>query len=173
MAFVMDFRSSDFLYDTVDIAIWSDVEIGLAVTAGSLATLRPLYRKLALRFGFSQSDPETATKRSSQPWYRTASHNRPRRSGPFSLATFTRNETRSGRISDDNFALENARPVKLRDDESLDHRDGGEKGFSTWTVRGGDGGSEESLNAKAPQGLGITRQTDVFLERSYLHGGGP
>lgn len=31
---------------TIDIAIWSNIEMGLGITAGSLATLRPLVRKL-------------------------------------------------------------------------------------------------------------------------------
>lgn len=38
--------AEDFLYDFVDIAIWSVVENGLGLTASSLATLRPLVRKL-------------------------------------------------------------------------------------------------------------------------------
>ncbi|KAK5790353.1 hypothetical protein VI817_007640 [Penicillium citrinum] len=34
----------DFLFSTVQIAYWSNLEIGLGITAGSLATLRPLLR---------------------------------------------------------------------------------------------------------------------------------
>ena len=34
----------DFLYATVNIALWSNIETGLGITAGSLATLRPLLR---------------------------------------------------------------------------------------------------------------------------------
>lgn len=37
---------STWLYDTIDLAIWSTIEPGLGITAGSLATLRPLVRKL-------------------------------------------------------------------------------------------------------------------------------
>ncbi|KAF4545567.1 hypothetical protein BFW01_g7012 [Lasiodiplodia theobromae] len=43
-AYVKDFRSPDFLWATIDIAIWSTIEEGLAITAGSLACLRPLFR---------------------------------------------------------------------------------------------------------------------------------
>ncbi|CAO2657227.1 Nn.00g033530.m01.CDS01 [Neocucurbitaria sp. VM-36] len=43
MPFVKYFNSTDFLWATTDIAIWSTVEQGLAITAGSLATLRPLF----------------------------------------------------------------------------------------------------------------------------------
>ncbi|KAF2704937.1 hypothetical protein K504DRAFT_104160 [Pleomassaria siparia CBS 279.74] len=47
------FNSPDFLWDTFDIAIWSSVEQGLAITAGSLATLRPLFHLAAHKFGIS------------------------------------------------------------------------------------------------------------------------
>lgn len=36
----------DFLYDFTDLAIWSTLEIGIALTASSLATLTPLFRKI-------------------------------------------------------------------------------------------------------------------------------
>ncbi|KAH7065589.1 hypothetical protein B0J12DRAFT_715639 [Macrophomina phaseolina] len=48
-AYVKDFRDPDFLYATVDIALWSDVEEGLAITAGSLACLRPLFRTISAK----------------------------------------------------------------------------------------------------------------------------
>lgn len=38
---------------TVDIAIWSTVECGLAVTAGSLACIRPLFKVIMHRLGLS------------------------------------------------------------------------------------------------------------------------
>ncbi|GME36641.1 putative integral membrane protein [Neofusicoccum parvum] len=50
MAYIKDFKNPDFLYATVDIAIWSDTEQGLAITAGSLATLRPLFRMVTASF---------------------------------------------------------------------------------------------------------------------------
>ena len=37
--------------DTLDIAIWSTVELGLAITAGSLATLRPLFTSVLYKLG--------------------------------------------------------------------------------------------------------------------------
>ena len=36
----------DYLYNFTDLAIWSTVEIGLGLSASSLATLKPLFRKL-------------------------------------------------------------------------------------------------------------------------------
>jgi hypothetical protein len=35
----------DYLYNFTDMAIWSTVEIGLSLSASSLATLKPLFRK--------------------------------------------------------------------------------------------------------------------------------
>ncbi|OQE43399.1 hypothetical protein PENCOP_c003G06346 [Penicillium coprophilum] len=52
--FVESFRDPDFLYATFQIAIWSNVEAGLGITAGSLATLRPLLRI----WTGSRSDPD-------------------------------------------------------------------------------------------------------------------
>jgi hypothetical protein len=40
---------------TVDIAIWSTVEQGLAITAGSLATTRPLLRLVSAKMGHGYS----------------------------------------------------------------------------------------------------------------------
>ncbi|KAL5046597.1 hypothetical protein BDW71DRAFT_214616 [Aspergillus fruticulosus] len=51
--FVKTFADPDFLYATIEIAIWSNIEVGLGITAGSLATLRPLLRK----WMGSSSDP--------------------------------------------------------------------------------------------------------------------
>jgi hypothetical protein len=34
----------DFLYSTMDVAIWSTVEPGIGITASAAATLRPLFR---------------------------------------------------------------------------------------------------------------------------------
>ncbi|PSR76754.1 hypothetical protein BD289DRAFT_456899 [Coniella lustricola] len=55
MAYVESFRDPDFLYSTVDIAIWATVEAGLAITAGSLACVRPLFKLAMQRFGFTSS----------------------------------------------------------------------------------------------------------------------
>ncbi|CAG8958422.1 hypothetical protein HYFRA_00011099 [Hymenoscyphus fraxineus] len=38
----------DYLYNFTDLAIWSTVEIGLGLSASSLATLKPLFRKFKL-----------------------------------------------------------------------------------------------------------------------------
>ncbi|RFU76640.1 integral membrane [Trichoderma arundinaceum] len=81
--YVQDFKNPDFLYATVDIAIWSATEQGLAITAGSLATLRPLLRSIKQYCGFSQSGP-TELKDSD----RVQQYNRSNRSrGPYNSAS--------------------------------------------------------------------------------------
>ncbi|KAF2130375.1 hypothetical protein P153DRAFT_314200 [Dothidotthia symphoricarpi CBS 119687] len=47
--------SEDFLYSTTDIAIWSTVEPGIGITAGNIATLRPLVRKFLSGMGSNDS----------------------------------------------------------------------------------------------------------------------
>ncbi|SPO04704.1 related to integral membrane protein PTH11 [Cephalotrichum gorgonifer] len=51
--YLLKLNSDDFLWDTLDTAIWSTVEQGLAITAGSLATVRPLLRIMSIRFGWT------------------------------------------------------------------------------------------------------------------------
>ncbi|TDZ16460.1 hypothetical protein Cob_v010796 [Colletotrichum orbiculare MAFF 240422] len=97
MPFVKDFKNPDFLYATVDIAIWSTTEQGLAITAGSLATLRPLFRLVGYRLGFTSMGPSvlndsergapSAMGGKMNDSNLSSSGNRQRR-GPFSLTTF-------------------------------------------------------------------------------------
>ncbi|KAL4987447.1 hypothetical protein BDW68DRAFT_197426 [Aspergillus falconensis] len=44
LPYLENYADADFLYSTYQIAIWSVVETGLAIIAGSLITLRPLFR---------------------------------------------------------------------------------------------------------------------------------
>ncbi|KAI8937961.1 hypothetical protein NX059_005643 [Plenodomus lindquistii] len=57
LPFIKYFNSPDFLWSTTDIAIWSSVEQGLAITAGSLATLRPLFFMAMHRLGLTTRGP--------------------------------------------------------------------------------------------------------------------
>lgn len=49
-----------YLGATADIAIWSEVEQGLAITAASFATLRPLFRVVFSNFGILSTGSDTA-----------------------------------------------------------------------------------------------------------------
>ncbi|KAF2993587.1 hypothetical protein E8E13_000684 [Curvularia kusanoi] len=44
MPYVEGFRSDDFLFNTVDLALWFTIEVGVSIFAANLATLRPLVR---------------------------------------------------------------------------------------------------------------------------------
>lgn len=46
----------DYLYTTVDLGIWGTVEVGVALTASSLATLKPLLKQLRLFKTLSSSE---------------------------------------------------------------------------------------------------------------------
>ncbi|KAH7114160.1 hypothetical protein B0J13DRAFT_590616 [Dactylonectria estremocensis] len=56
-SFIKEYKNSDFLWATYGIAIWCTTEQGLAVTAGSLATLRPLLLLFGQKLGISTSGP--------------------------------------------------------------------------------------------------------------------
>ncbi|KKY14871.1 putative polytopic membrane protein [Phaeomoniella chlamydospora] len=51
--------STDFLYDTTDLAIWSSLETGVAIPAASLITLRPLFRTF---FGATRGTVESNSR---------------------------------------------------------------------------------------------------------------
>lgn len=48
-------NTDDFLYATIEVAIWSACELGLGMTAANCAVLRPLFRKLLPSLGFNSS----------------------------------------------------------------------------------------------------------------------
>ncbi|KAF2645431.1 hypothetical protein P280DRAFT_389644 [Massarina eburnea CBS 473.64] len=156
MAFVMDFRSADFLYATVDIAIWSDIEQGLAITAGSLATLRPLFRTLSTQFGFSSSSNTNpkASGKDSQEWYK------PKQNGPLGKMSLTRPEKKRYEVEggSDEYTLGNLPPIKLRGGDEKSQQ----KVFASWRIQAGD--SKEDFHKTSIRG--ITRQDDYHVGRS-------
>ncbi|KAH6885293.1 hypothetical protein B0T10DRAFT_92447 [Thelonectria olida] len=100
--FVKDFRNPDFLWATIDIAIWSATEQGLAVTAGSLATLRPLLRIITHRLGLSSTGPSQLQDASHPSGSGYQGKSTPSGSrGPFSLSTFIRREENGIQIVDE------------------------------------------------------------------------
>ncbi|CAN9170655.1 unnamed protein product [Alternaria alternata] len=69
--FTLKGYKGDFLYRTTDFAIWSTVEVGLGITAGSIATLRQL-TKQAL---------EITRSASALPWSKPSQNSSPLQSG--------------------------------------------------------------------------------------------
>jgi hypothetical protein len=140
----MQFKDPDFLWATVDVAIWSDIEQGLAITAGSAATLRPLYRKCASTLGLSTGTPDELSKPSGMrtpQWSPQLSS--PRRQFP-SFKSLLRSEKGTVRDRDDEYGMGDLQPVRLRDD-LVDGKasEKGDKGFTTWEIQAGKSSDEE------------------------------
>lgn len=77
--------------------------------------------------------------------------------------TFTKNDGQE----DEEYVLENCRPIKLRDDlmETEREHSTSEKSFTNWRIQVGEDREGESANKPMDLG-GITRQTDVYLKRN-------
>ncbi|WZH41754.1 Integral membrane protein PTH11 [Fusarium acuminatum] len=151
-AFVKDFKNPDFLWATIDIAIWSTTEQGLAITAGSLATLRPLLRSLGRKLGITtsgRSELRDTDQHMGSGGFRPAggtngSGNKHR--DLFSLATFAREDDLEGHGRDGQ--------TTYTGEHHYDGRSSAEKGVSAWSVRrAADNDSEEELTGT---GLGGT-----------------
>ncbi len=61
-AYIDRLTSDDYFRLATDFAFWCNVESGLAIFAANLATLRPLFRKIGLSFGYSASDDSTRAR---------------------------------------------------------------------------------------------------------------
>ncbi|KAI1085715.1 hypothetical protein F5B20DRAFT_14758 [Whalleya microplaca] len=70
-------HDADYLYEFTDLAIWSQVENGLGLTASSIATLRPLFRHLlaggTITHIHSPTSPPPSPYRDSYPYSRSPS----------------------------------------------------------------------------------------------------
>jgi hypothetical protein len=138
----MELANPDFLWATVDVAIWSDIEQGLAITAGSMATLRPLYRQFSSRFGLSTgpTESEKPTGNRTPQWSPPISG---RRQFP-SFKSLLRSEKGTVRDREEEYGMGDLQPVRLRDDlVGQDEREKNDKGFATWTIQAGKTSDEE------------------------------
>ncbi|MCJ1330162.1 hypothetical protein MMC10_006845 [Thelotrema lepadinum] len=109
MAYVQEFSNPDFLWATVDIAIWSDTEQGLAITAGCLATLRPLFWHISRRLGWTSVGPSNGPSDGR----RYPSRIRRRTPGPFSLITLTNGI--HGDASDENLQMDDQKALEAQE----------------------------------------------------------
>jgi hypothetical protein len=142
----MELANPDFLWATVDVAIWSDIEQGLAITAGSMATL-------GLSTGPSESEKPTGTR--TPQWSPPMSG---RRQFP-SFKSLLRSEKGTVRDREEEYGMGDLQPVRLRDDlVGQDEREKSDKGFTSWTIQAGKT-SDEERRAGA-----IMMQTQVHQE---------
>ncbi|KAL4883800.1 hypothetical protein BJY04DRAFT_216141 [Aspergillus karnatakaensis] len=74
--YVSTIYDPDFLHATVEIAIWSAVEVGLSITAGSLATTRPLIRLFSSPPSTPLSKPPSTHTKSTPKPNPTSGHRR-------------------------------------------------------------------------------------------------
>lgn len=164
MAYVMDFKNPDFLWATLDIAIWSDTEQGLAITAGSLATLRPLYRKFATHFGINTTGKGESGKNMTPQWYgRPSTAKDTKRKSLFHFGTLM--QTEKGQDKDGEYGMGNLQPMRLRDDlVDESQAEESEKGFKSWTVSAGGKSFDEEHAVPALKTGQITLQKDVLQE---------
>lgn len=165
MAYVMDFKNPDFLWATLDIAIWSDTEQGLGITAGSLATLRPLYRKLAGHFGVGTTGHDDSSGQKTPQWYGGASTAKDsKRKSLWHMGTLMRTEKATVRDNEGDYGMGSLQPIRLRDDLVDDSQVESEKGFNSWTVSaGGKSFDQDQPMPTATEGK-ITLQKDVRQE---------
>lgn len=162
----MDFKNPDFLWATVDIAIWSDIEQGLAITAGSLATLRPLYRQLASKIGLTSTgpDPSKPTGMRTPQWNGVPSNESRKKSGFMSLTnTLLRMEkgTVTGTVggNDEEYGMGDLQPIRLRDDLCNENSsEKSDKGFNTWSIQAGKVSDEECRAGT------ITMHNEIFQQ---------
>ncbi|KAL2826619.1 hypothetical protein BDW59DRAFT_179338 [Aspergillus cavernicola] len=134
--FVKTFRNPDFLYATVEIAIWSNIEAGLGITAGSLATLRPLLR----HWLGSTNDPNYTN---SSPFPRRSGSRRPGGSQqrPYPLGSL--DDSAQGRLRPDKVGVTVTTVHSQRDQEER------------WRGLGSGSSSEERLTMEQQQGAGL------------------
>lgn len=92
----------DFLFETVDVAIWSVMEPSLGIIAGCVATLRPLFKSLGFgkqttqRYGYGSSryGPSVSTDR--RTWGFARNTMQKLSDGPFSPSTIDSSRLESG-----------------------------------------------------------------------------
>ncbi|KAF1943002.1 hypothetical protein EJ02DRAFT_151838 [Clathrospora elynae] len=170
MAFVMDFKNPDFLWATVDIAIWSDIEQGLAITAGSLATLRPLWRQVSSRLGIASKN--TSFGNSKPSGMRTTQWNgapkiteNRKKSGIFGLSsTLFKTEKTPGGEREEDYGMGDLQPIRLRDDLIGEtHSEKSVKGFNTWRIHTGKVSDEKFRPGEITMQTHIDQKHDTKL----------
>ena len=104
---------------TTYVAMWSNIEQGLAITSGSLATLRPLLRLITRKLGMSTPTPGDTPNDRHYP-----SAPRKRSKGPFSLVTLKSNaygsSTADDRGDEVNILEAQQEPFGTKASESID-----------------------------------------------------
>jgi hypothetical protein len=147
-------NTEDFLYATIEVAIWSSCELGLGMTAANCATLRPLFRRLLPSLGFQSSGGRT--------------------SNPASNAQYL--ATSDAKQHNNNNTKKSANRSSSRNDE-LELGGMGPKGFGTatsaWHHDEASSDKEDDQGSNHSQTMIINTKTSVYRsEETAAPGGG-
>ena len=159
LAYIKDFDNPDFLYATSHIAIRSAPEAGLAIIAGSLPTLRPLYTQICTAFGISTSGPSEKTPKLTH-WTAGLSGGS-KKSTHFGFSRSFGKESRTRTDEDgEPYGMGDLQPMRLKDEEMVemveDHvSEQSDNGFKAWSIRAGAG------TEKGGQPGTITMQSEI------------
>lgn len=92
----------DFLFETVDVAIWSVMEPSLGIIAGCVATLRPLFKSMGFgkqttqRYGYGSSRYGASAASDRRTWGLGRNTMQKLSDGPFSPSTIDSSRLESG-----------------------------------------------------------------------------
>ncbi|KAK7960880.1 hypothetical protein PG996_011522 [Apiospora saccharicola] len=163
--FVHTFEDPDFLWATLDIAIWSDVEQGLAICAGCLATLQPLIKRTAQSVGLWSIHTGVGASGSGMP--------------PQTIGSMDRHKAARDRAARDNgnFTLATFQRVSEDSAEDLDlegnHRRGGGGESKIGVTSGPDhGGGDDDNKSIRNNKAGIFTTTTVTVKKEAANHGG-
>ena len=159
LPYVKDFKNPDFLYATTDIAIWSAVEQGLAIIAGSLATLRPLFQQVSARMGFSVTGAPTQRSRPARAaqWTGGVTSEKPQKQSMLSMSKpFGRSARAKTRDSGEAYGMGDLQPMRLKDEMMEDHMsEQSDKDHTSWRIHAVRVPDEESRPGR------ITMQKEI------------
>ena len=161
LPYLMQFKNSDFLWGANFVALWSEIEQGLGIIAGNLATLRPLFRQI---FGSSSvtkpSDNSKAQKsvmRRAKQWSGGMnSEDKKARPSSTSFNPFKRREKSILPIKEEPYVMGKLKPIRLSDEPAEDgfsHMS--EKTLRQWEAQPGRISDEENRMGT------ITRQSEI------------
>ncbi|KAK8076539.1 hypothetical protein PG994_003811 [Apiospora phragmitis] len=164
--FVHNFEDPDFLWATLDIAIWSDVEQGLAICAGCLATLQPLIKRTAQSVGLWSIHTGVGASGSGLP--------------PQTIGSIDRHKAARNRAAQDNgnFTLATFQRVSEDDEEDLDsegnRRRGGGGEATIGVASGGPLNTGDNVNNDDSKSAhnnkaGIFTTTTVTVKKEPAH----
>lgn len=169
--YVHKFNDPDFLYATTTLGYWSGVEYGMAIVAGNLATLRPLFLQLSRKFGpaWANKGHVPMPKLKMPKRIKTVTHGTDSQARRLihrnSIQRAAARLSIKGGDQDPEYGMGNLRPIRLKDEASIheEHsKSNSEKDHPSW--RSSDGKLADEENQVGT----ITKTTEI---RQYWRSG--